>query len=341
MKRYRVGIIGCGPRAEQHAEALRHLAEVEIAGAADPDAERLDAFCQKWEIEPGYATTTALLESQRLDAVTITTRPEPRAALVIECAQADVPFINAEKVAAYDLASMDAMLAACRDAGSLLTINHQMRFMEQFVAVRDLVRSGRLGKVRSLRVGSRGHLTEQGPHVMDQLLFMNPAPIEWVMGQCADAGGYELKHQAPGLSIASLRFANGVDATLMCGAQAPEVDPAGGFYLQKHIEVTGTEGWARAYVNNGWCAFLESRERLSGPGTWNPNWPAQAELFRTGLAWIEDRSIEHPCRGEIAAQGLEALFAICQSAIDRGAVHLPLDRSRDPLRELRGLLPAA
>jgi predicted dehydrogenase len=215
-----------------------------------------------------------------------------------------------------------------------------MRFMEQFVAVHDLVRSGRLGKVRSIRVGSRGHLTEQGPHVVDQMLFMNPAPVEWVMGQCADAAGYELKHRAPGLSVGSVRFANGVDATLICGADAPEVDPGGGFYLQKHIEVTGTDGWAGAYVNNGWRALLANGERLSGPGAWEPNWPAQAELFRTGLHWIEDRSIQHPCRGEIAAQGLEVLFAVCQSSLDRGVVRFPLDRSRDPLGELRGLLPA-
>jgi predicted dehydrogenase len=337
--RHRVGIIGCGGRAQQHAEALRHLPDVEIAGATDLDADRLGAFCDRWEIENRYLTSTALLESQRLDLATIVTLPAPHLALVTECTAAGVPYINIEKPFAYTLAEAGTMLAACEAAGSLLTVNQQMRFLPQFVAVRDLVASGRLGELRSMRVGSKGHLTEQGPHVMDQMLFMNDeTPALWVMGQADGAEGYDLKHAAPGTTIGSIRFANGVDGTLICGVLAPNVDPSGNFWLNKHIEVTGTRGWAGAYVNNGWRAYLDTGEVLSGPGTWNPNWPAQAELFRTGLRWIEDRSVMHPCRAEVALRGLEALLAVCESAIDRRAVTLPLNRERDPLSELRPLL---
>ena len=43
-----------------------------------------------------------------------------------------------------------------------------------------------------------------------------------------------------------------------------------------------------------------------------------------------------------AAQArLEALLAVCQSSLDRAAVTLPLDRTRDPLGELRPLLGPA
>jgi predicted dehydrogenase len=342
MRTYRVGIIGCGPRAESHAEALRQMPEVEIAGAADVQPERLNAFCDRWKIENRYASSTQLLESQKLDLVTIVTLPGPRPDLVCECARAGVPVINAEKVAAYDLAAMDRMLDACAASGSLLTINHQMRFMPQFKAVRELITAGRLGEIKSLRAGSRGNLTEQGTHMMDQMLFMNnDSPAVWVLGQCEGVEGYDRGHTAPSSAVASMEFANGVRGTLECGMLAPEVDPAGGFWLQKHIEVTGTKGWAGAYVNNGWRAVLEGGELLSGPGTWEPNWPAEAALFRAGLDWIDDPSREHPCRGELARRGLEALFAICQSSIDRAAVAPPLGRERDVLTELKSLLGAA
>lgn len=336
MRRYSVGIIGCGPRAARHAEALRRLPEVDIAGAADLDEARLAVFCDCWEIEGRYASSAQLLESHRLDLATIATLPEPRAELVVECAKAGVPAINAEKVIAYDLASMDAMLEACRRSGSLLTVNHQMRFMPQFLAVRELIRDGRLGEVRSLRAGSRGNLTEQGPHVVDQMLFMNDeTPAEWVMGQGDGREGYALKHRAPSTSTAEIRFTNGARGSLISGILAPEVDPAGGFWLQKHIEVTGTKGWAGAYVNTGWRAVLDTGEVLSGPGTWEPNWPAQAALFRAALDWVDDRSLAHPCRGELAARGLEILLAVCRSSLDRAAIVLPLDRDGDPLRELK------
>jgi predicted dehydrogenase len=338
-RRYRVGIIGCGPRANQHAEALRTMPEVEIAGAADIDPARLEQFCSRWEIENRYGTSTALLEAQKLDLVTIVTLPGPRRALVVEAARAGVPAINAEKNMAYRMADADAMVEACRGAGALLTINHQMRFMEQFAAVRELVRSGRLGEIRFMRAGSRGHLMEQGPHVMDQLHFMNDdSAAEWVLGQADGVEGYARGHTAPSSTTASVRFANGARAVIENGMLAPEPDPNGGFWLQKFIEVTGTRGWAGAYVNNGWKAVLDSGETLSGPGAWEPNAVPQSALFRASLAWLEDRSQVHPCRAEVAARGLEALLAVAQSAIDRAAVVLPLDRGRDPLAELKPLL---
>jgi predicted dehydrogenase len=214
-----------------------------------------------------------------------------------------------------------------------------MRFMEQFIAVRDLVRSGRLGEIRFLRAGSKGHLTEQGPHVMDQMLFMNDdAPAEWVMGAADGPEGFALKHRAPGTTAASVRFTNGVAGFLESGLRAPEVDPNGSFWLQKFVEVTGTRGWAGAYVNNGWRAVLDTGEALSGPGTWEPNWIPQSALFRAALGWIDNRELRHPNRGEIARRGLEALLAACAGAIDRRAVSLPLDPERDVLAELETLL---
>jgi hypothetical protein len=135
-----------------------------------------------------------------------------------------------------------------------------------------------------------------------------------------------------------VQFRNGVCGFLECGLRAPEVDPGAGFYLQKFIEVTGTRGWAGAYVNHGWRAVLDTGEVLSGPGAWEPNWDPQGAFFHAALEWINDREKLHPCRGEIARRGLELLLAVCQSAADRSAVTLPLDPARDPLRELQPLL---
>lgn len=336
MARYRVGIIGCGGRASSHAEAFRQMPDVEIVAAADLQPERLERFRGRWEIEKGYPSSTALLEAERLDLVTVVTLPGPRPDVVVESAAAGVQVINAEKVAAYSMAAMDRMMEACERAGALLTFNHQMRFMPQFVAVRDLVVSGRLGEVTFLRAGSRGNLMEQGPHVVDQMLFMNgESPATWVMGQADGVEGYSRGHTAPSTTAASVCCENGARGFIENGMLAPEVDPAGGFWLQKFVEVTGTKGWAGAYVNNGWRAVLDSGEALSGPGTWDPNWPAQAALFRAGLDWLEDRTRLHPCRAEVARKGLELLLAVCQSSLDRAAALLPLDRGRDVLMDLK------
>lgn len=339
MRKYRVGIIGCGPRAHQHAEALRQMPEAELVGAADRDAERLEPFCRKWEIPGAYPTSAALLEAGGLDAVTIVTLPEDHLPLVIECAQAGVPFLNCEKVVAYHLDELDTMIRACEAAGALLTVNHQMRFLPHFRALRDVAASGRLGEIRYLRAGSRGSLTEQGSHVVDQMLFLNEeSPAEWVLGQADGREGFERKHQAPSSTAGTVRFANGAIGTFLCGLLSPEVTPGAGFWLQKFVEVTGTRGWGGAYVNGGWRALLDTGEVLGGEGTWEPNWPAQAELFREGFRWLDDRDHLHPCRAEIARKGLEVLLAACQSSRERAAVPLPLHRRRDPLFELKGLL---
>ena len=94
--------------------------------------------------------------------------------------------ILCEKPIALTLPDADAMIAACREAGTLLVIGHQRRFAPQYIAARRVIEQGTLGPIRLIE--AYGHpgssMLVDSTHTVDLLrFFLDEAPVEWVIGQ--------------------------------------------------------------------------------------------------------------------------------------------------------------
>ena len=82
------------------------------------------------------------------------------------------------------LAEADEMLAACRKAGTHIAVAHQTRAIPYMERIRDMVRTGAIGKLMRIRGkgkddqrGGALDLIVLGTHIMDQMRYYAGDPL--------------------------------------------------------------------------------------------------------------------------------------------------------------------
>ena len=96
---------------------------------------------------PFFADVSELLESTKPD-VAVILAPHPfHASLAITCLNAGV-HVLVEKPIAVQVSEADAMIAAAQKAGRLLAVSFQQRFRPEIQAAKQLLESGKLGKIQ-------------------------------------------------------------------------------------------------------------------------------------------------------------------------------------------------
>ena len=148
MSRLGIAVIGIGPGSLPHFKSLQDLADrVEVRWVAARGPERLAAVTE-------YPTTTdvaAAIADPTVGAVLVLTPPAAHLA-VAELAFAAGKHVLMEKPLELSTASARALVAGGRAAGVRLGVVLQHRFRDAGVALRDLLTSGRLGRVEAASV---------------------------------------------------------------------------------------------------------------------------------------------------------------------------------------------
>ncbi len=186
----RIGIAGLGRSGwPLHALTTGQHPAYRVAAVADPLPERREEARSKFGCA-AYADPEGLLGDPSVEVVTIATPSHTHAPLAIAALQAG-KHVVVEKPMAQNTAEMDAMIAAAARAGRVLTCFMPLRWQAAFVALRDLIGSGRLGRVvlirrtasnftrradwQTLRRFGGGELSNNGPHFLDQVLHLMDA----------------------------------------------------------------------------------------------------------------------------------------------------------------------
>jgi len=148
VQKVRIGIIGAGGIANNHAHYYRQLPEVELAAVADIVEERAKDFAVRWGIPPSNVFTdyVEMLESVELDAVSVCTPHAVHAKPTIEALKRGV-HVLVEKPMASKAADALEMYRAARASGKILMVGFQTRWSPELRAARKIVQSGALGKV--------------------------------------------------------------------------------------------------------------------------------------------------------------------------------------------------
>lgn len=178
----RVAVIGLGRMGIRHAEAAKRLG-MTIVGVADVSTAALDAASAEFGLSGTacFADPGLMLEAVRPDAVVIATTAPSHCDLVLKAAAAGVRYILCEKPMAASLEEADAMLTACQASGSVLGINHQMRFMEQYTAVKALIGSEELGPLVTILVAASNFgLAMNASHYFEMFRYMVDEPAQTV-----------------------------------------------------------------------------------------------------------------------------------------------------------------
>jgi predicted dehydrogenase len=178
----KAAVVGLGRMGRRHVLALRALG-MELVGGADPFADSIEATIKELEVPRDrlFRDDKELLAATKPDVLIIAATAPAHAPVTINAAAAGVKYILCEKPMAASLDECDAMLAACKRHGTRLAINHQMRFMEQYLEARKLIEAPEFGGWASINViaGNFG-LAMNGTHYFELLRWLAGAPIDTV-----------------------------------------------------------------------------------------------------------------------------------------------------------------
>lgn len=158
-----------------HAQALSILG-VRLVAICDRHDGTLQDTGEALGVPPAqrYPEIGALLAAHpSLDLVVVATTADAHFDSVCAAARGGARRILCEKPMARSVADCDAMIVACEEAGALLAVNHQMRFMDQYQIVRNALDSGRFGRLASMNVvaGCFG-LAMNGSHYVEAFSYL-------------------------------------------------------------------------------------------------------------------------------------------------------------------------
>jgi predicted dehydrogenase/glycosyltransferase involved in cell wall biosynthesis len=345
----RAGVLGCGPRGREHAEALAQVEGVELVAVADLTAERREAAAASFGV-PSRAGLDELLRADEPELLVLATPPRERPELVDSAARSGVPrAIVVEKPLALSLPAARRMVETCEQRGVLLTVGHQLRFCPELVALKAAVDAGRVGELELIRGIGFGNLLDQGPHLVDAVLWLaGDRRVLWAMSQRGDAATAGRpagslppageSHPAPPWMTSYLCLEGDLRAVIESGALYQRSSRFRDDWLQKRLVVVGSDGVAEAQVASH--AELRSRNgagRLAEGSV--ATYQAATRLFHEELRDVLANGGSHRSSASEALPALEALVACAQSAVDGDAAVLPLDEDRDPLAELAATRP--
>ncbi len=250
----RGALIGCGFFAANHLHAWRDLDDTAIVALCDTDPARLAATGAAFGISALYEDAGKMLATERPDFVDIATTVGSHRALVELAARHRVPAICQKPFAATPQ-DAEAMVAAMDAAGVPLMVHENFRWQAPILAVREVLRAGRIGtpfwgrvSFRSaydvfagqpyLAEGERFIIEDLGIHILDiaRCLFGEVARVT--------ARTRRVNPAIRGEDVATmlLDHADGMTAIVDCSyATRLETEP----FPETLVEIDGTAGSLR------------------------------------------------------------------------------------------------
>lgn len=183
-----LGIIGCGGLGKSNLSACITNPDVVVVAACDVWKERLDPIVEKFKSTcKGYSDFRELLRHKGLDAVIIATPAHWHAIIAIEAAEAGVD-IYLQKPMTMHLGESLAVRNAVREHKVICQVGTQIHASEHYRRMVELVRSGNLGDISTVRTFfvmneapngiGLGNDTQNIPKGLDWEMWVGPARMK-------------------------------------------------------------------------------------------------------------------------------------------------------------------
>ncbi len=181
----RLGVVGYGTGGQHFHSPFVHAAEgVTLAGVVARAPATVAKVRADWPDVPVYASLTDLIAAGSCDAVTITTPPATRRALVLEAIAAGLHVV-ADKPFAPSAADARELAQAAEAKGVRLGVFQNRRWDADLRTLAAVIEAGRLGTLwrvhnrmdfddpATLEQGPEGGLLRDlGSHLVDQMLWL-------------------------------------------------------------------------------------------------------------------------------------------------------------------------
>lgn len=279
MKKYKVGIVGCGNIFPMHAYPVSGLENAEIVAVCDVKEDRAKAKAALFNCKY-YLDYKEMIEKEEIDVVHICTPHYMHAPIAIYAAKAGKHVLT-EKPMSIALEDAEAMIKAAKDNGVTLGVIFQNRYNHGSQLIKKTLESGELGKIKAGKLSvtwdrsdeyysksdwkgtwekeGGGVIIDQAIHTMDLMRWLVDSEIEYVDANISNRAHdiIEVEDAAEGV----IKYKNGVVT---------------GFYAVNYytydapveIELHCENGKAKMVGNTATIIFNDGRELIAGP---NPN----------------------------------------------------------------------
>jgi predicted dehydrogenase len=311
-RKIRLGMSGFDGHTSEVLKHLPQLADVELAAISDeartPNQNRTPKAAAGVR---RYGTLRELLAGEKLDLVAICGRNDERAEAIVACARAGVHIV-AEKPIALSRDELDRVKKAVSESGVKLTMLLPMRYEPVYLALKEIVASGRIGEVgqihsqKSYQLGTRpewmlqsksfgGTIPYIGVHMVDLMRWTSGREIVEAFSYQARlpvAGSGEMENSTGSV----FKLDNGGVAVLHMDYLRPK---AAGSHGDDRLRLAGTRGIAEYQESTGVTLMTDSEKphRIA-------ELPPGRSLFLEFL--------EHVYMGKPASLSLEEIYRVSE-----------------------------
>jgi predicted dehydrogenase len=251
----RWGIIGVGDVTERKSgPGFQQAERSELVAVMRRNGELAAAYARRHDVPRWYDDADELINDPEVDAVYVATPPDSHREYVVRVARAG-KHVYVEKPMARTALECEDMISACDEAGVGLFVAYYRRALPRFVAVKEILDSGRIGELRVVsirnerpapmgevddegwrvdpKISGGGHFVDLGSHILDLLDWLL-GPVTHAAGVATNRGG---RYPAEDLVTAVLSFRSGVEGVGVWNYDS--------FQHKDQVEITGTAGRLR------------------------------------------------------------------------------------------------
>ncbi len=243
-------LIGASTIAGQYMiGAIRAQSESEIEWVISGNAEHAAAFATTHGIPNASTDLDAALADNGVTAVYISSTNEKHFAQAKAAISAG-KHVLCEKPLSTSIAEAAQMIQAAETAGVVLGVNHHLRCAGSHRTIHDLISSGRIGRVLSVRVFHAVHLPEHlrgwrldspsaGGGVIPDLTVHNADTVRFLLGEDPHSVTAEMAATGMGKGVEDSAMSIW---TMPSGAMVFSHDSFNHPHAASGVEVHGTEG---------------------------------------------------------------------------------------------------
>lgn len=197
MDRINWGIIGCGNVTEvKSGPGFRLAANSDVVAVMRRNRELAQDYAKRHQVDRYYDDAYDLLQDPHVNAVYIATPPGSHEEYALAALERGLP-VYIEKPVGIDLPAARRIAAAVSAAGVRASVAHYRRRLPAFVAVKQWLEEGRIGRVRHVdlqlwknaprenagwrldpALSGGGHFHDLAPHQLDILLYYFGEPLK-------------------------------------------------------------------------------------------------------------------------------------------------------------------
>jgi len=175
-------VIGVGRMGCKHIHAAQMLG-FNLVGIFDPQAASLKKASDEFGLDESLCFSSAekMLKNVKPDGIVIASTAPSHCMYVCLAASMGVKYILCEKPMAVSISECKKMINARKESNSLLAINHQMRFVEQYQLIKKLSNSPEFGGLKSVTVSASNFgLAMNGSHYFEMFRYVTGHKIKQV-----------------------------------------------------------------------------------------------------------------------------------------------------------------